>query len=107
MPHPDCPEEGRAAQLPHSPTVDHIKPRKHGGSDRLENLLLVHKNCNSHRGERFLPISAKKVRMRVWGKIQKLRAEERQAIADAKARKSSASLNNKLDGYGGEAGMRQ
>lgn len=88
MPEPDCPNEGRAAMLPHSPTVDHIKPKVRGGNDRLENLLLVHKVCNEAKGRGDLPISAKKIRMRVWGKIQTLRAEEKASIEAAKVKQA-------------------
>jgi hypothetical protein len=33
-------------------TIDHLKPQSHGGSDRSENLLIAHGDCNSIRGTR-------------------------------------------------------
>ena len=36
---------------PWSPTLDHIVPRSHGGTDALENLRLAHLWCNSVRGD--------------------------------------------------------
>ena len=33
------------------PTFDHIVPKAHGGEDTLENLRLVHRVCNSIRGD--------------------------------------------------------
>lgn len=35
---------------PDGPTVDHIKPREHGGTNELSNLRLAHLRCNSARG---------------------------------------------------------
>lgn len=34
-----------------APTLDHIIPRSHGGSDEHENLRLAHRWCNSVRGD--------------------------------------------------------
>jgi len=31
-------------------TVDHWRPRSHGGSSRQENLRLMHRRCNSKKG---------------------------------------------------------
>lgn len=35
------------------PTIDHIKPLSEGGSNRLENLELVHSHCNKTRDKRY------------------------------------------------------
>jgi hypothetical protein len=35
---------------PRCPTIDHVVPKSKGGSDRLENLKLAHKECNQRRG---------------------------------------------------------
>jgi 5-methylcytosine-specific restriction endonuclease McrA len=32
--------------------LDHIEPRKHGGTDARSNLRVVHKACNRSRGAR-------------------------------------------------------
>ena len=32
------------------PTIDHIVPTSKGGSDRIDNLQLVHARCNKRRG---------------------------------------------------------
>lgn len=37
---------------PVTASVDHITPRKLGGDDRFENLLIAHQGCNSRRGTR-------------------------------------------------------
>jgi 5-methylcytosine-specific restriction endonuclease McrA len=34
-------------------TVDHIQPTSQGGTDRLDNLRLVHEGCNQERGPGF------------------------------------------------------
>lgn len=36
----------------HALTVDHIKPRSHGGTDLISNLRTAHKSCNTARGNR-------------------------------------------------------
>lgn len=35
------------------PTVDHVIPLKHGGTDTLDNVQLLCKHCNSAKGARF------------------------------------------------------
>ena len=35
------------------PTVDHIVPLKHGGTDTLDNVQLLCKHCNSSKGARI------------------------------------------------------
>ena len=35
------------------PTVDHIVPLKHGGTDTLDNVQLAHKHCNSKKGTKL------------------------------------------------------
>lgn len=37
---------------PKALSVEHIKPRSHGGTDALENLALSHKSCNYARGNK-------------------------------------------------------
>lgn len=37
------------------PSVDHIIPLAHGGLDRLDNVRLAHRICNSRRGDRYTP----------------------------------------------------
>ena len=32
------------------PTIDHIRPRAHGGSDAFDNLQLAHAICNRRKG---------------------------------------------------------
>lgn len=34
-------------------TIDHILPVSKGGTDRIDNLRLVHKACNEERGAGF------------------------------------------------------
>lgn len=34
-------------------TIDHITPQCRGGTDRLDNLRLVHPGCNRERGDGF------------------------------------------------------
>ena len=34
------------------PSVDHLIPRSHGGTHDLANVALVHKSCNSRKGNR-------------------------------------------------------
>jgi 5-methylcytosine-specific restriction endonuclease McrA len=36
--------------------IEHITPRKHGGSDRLENLALACLECNLHKGSNLAGI---------------------------------------------------
>lgn len=38
-----------------SPSIDHIVPRAHGGSDYRENLQLTHRGCNSSKRHRLEP----------------------------------------------------
>ncbi|MGV9183734.1 HNH endonuclease [Arcanobacterium canis] len=35
---------------PQSFTIDHVVPRKHGGSDNIANLRPAHLHCNTSRG---------------------------------------------------------
>jgi 5-methylcytosine-specific restriction endonuclease McrA len=35
------------------PVADHVIPRVHGGSDRIENLAAAHRSCNGRRGARL------------------------------------------------------
>ncbi|WP_130866647.1 HNH endonuclease [Acidipropionibacterium timonense] len=37
---------------PAYPSIDHLIPRSHGGTDDLDNLRLCHARCNSSRGNR-------------------------------------------------------
>jgi 5-methylcytosine-specific restriction endonuclease McrA len=37
--------------LPHLLTLDHLKPRSRGGSNKLENLRLACFPCNNRRGD--------------------------------------------------------
>lgn len=37
-----------------SPSIDHIVPRAHGGSDRRENLQLAHRGCNSAKRHYYI-----------------------------------------------------
>lgn len=34
-------------------TIDHIQPKSKGGTDRRDNLQLVHARCNKIKGNRF------------------------------------------------------
>ena len=43
-------ENGRSCQGRKYPTVDHIIPLKHGGTDTMENVQLTCKHCNSKKG---------------------------------------------------------
>lgn len=52
--------DGNVCQLCHEPmkdmsevTIDHIQPVCEGGTDKLENLRLVHEACNQERGAGF------------------------------------------------------
>lgn len=36
------------------PSTDHVVPRKHGGTDELDNLRPAHKRCNSRRRDELL-----------------------------------------------------
>lgn len=38
---------------PRSFTIDHVLPRKYGGSNNLENLRPAHLGCNSKRGAKI------------------------------------------------------
>lgn len=44
---------------PNYPTLDHIVPRSHGGTDETTNLKLAHMECNVRRGNAPLPSPAK------------------------------------------------
>lgn len=35
-------------------TLDHVRPKKHGGTNGLHNLKLAHYICNSKRGSHFV-----------------------------------------------------
>ncbi len=37
---------------PETASIDHLTPRKLGGDDQFENLLIAHQGCNSRRGTR-------------------------------------------------------
>ena len=37
------------------PSVDHLKPLSHGGTNKLSNLKLAHRGCNLRRGNALLP----------------------------------------------------
>lgn len=43
-------ENGRPCQGRNYPTVDHIIPLRHGGTDTMENVQLTCKHCNSKKG---------------------------------------------------------
>lgn len=45
-------ENGRKCFGRKYPTVDHIIPMKHGGTDTLDNVQLLCKRCNSSKGAR-------------------------------------------------------
>lgn len=51
MPHPDQRRESGAPVMGNAPTLDHYRPRVAGGSNALENLLLVCSQCNFRRGD--------------------------------------------------------
>jgi 5-methylcytosine-specific restriction endonuclease McrA len=34
-------------------SVDHIKPRRHGGKDTWDNMVLCHRDINSKKGDKF------------------------------------------------------
>lgn len=38
-----------------APTVDHLIPRKHGGSNHMDNLIVACRKCNYSRGSRLGP----------------------------------------------------
>ena len=40
---------------PLGPSIDHVVPRSHGGTDDLANLRLTHWSCNRQRGNRGVP----------------------------------------------------
>lgn len=50
-----------ATRLGRRPSLEHLVPRRHGGGDGLDNLVLCHVGCNRHLGDRPLE---KKLRMR-------------------------------------------
>ena len=46
-------DDGRMRFGRNYPTVDHIVPLKHGGTDTIENVQLVCKHCNSVKGAKI------------------------------------------------------
>ena len=46
-------ENGRKCFGRKYPTVDHIVPLKHGGTDTIDNVQLTCKHCNSAKGARY------------------------------------------------------
>lgn len=40
----------RGVQRADGATLDHLKPRSHGGSNELSNLVIACKSCNERRG---------------------------------------------------------
>lgn len=40
-------------KIPLQPTIHHITPRSHGGTDRAENLCWAHYKCNQLLGDRY------------------------------------------------------
>lgn len=43
---------GPEGELDTSVTLEHIRPRSHGGDDRVENLALACRSCNNEKGMR-------------------------------------------------------
>lgn len=49
-------DTGISGRLPLGPSVDHIIPVSHGGTHSIDNLRLVHAQCNSIRQNRLSPV---------------------------------------------------
>lgn len=50
----------RKTNHPRAPSIDHFVPRSAGGSNRLPNLRLTHRGCNTDRQSAgWLPVAAK------------------------------------------------
>ena len=76
MMHPDeCRAEGKMLEL-WAPSIEHVIPRCKGGGDQLENLMLVHKDCNEDRGHGKMPPYARQMRLKVLQAIAEFRQTE-------------------------------
>lgn len=67
-------DEGVSGE-PFAPTLEHVIPRSRGGVNALENLLLVHADCNQERGDGRVPTWARKAQISVWTAIKQWRRD--------------------------------
>ena len=49
--YPECPWCKQPIKATQELTIDHIKPKAFGGTDNIENLQPMHKECNSKKGD--------------------------------------------------------
>ena len=56
--YPECPFCKRPIAYQDDLTIDHITPKSKGGTDNIENLQPIHKECNSKKGD-DMPENAK------------------------------------------------
>lgn len=87
---PDVAREKGWSHRGRAPSLEHVKPRSRGGSNRLENLLLAHEGCNQRRGTRALSATAKQMHQTVLAAVAAMRDRENAAHAVPAWRKEKA-----------------